>query len=130
MLDAVVAFEAPDAHWNESWVQKTRENPPVALLAKLYRQWETKDAGKPIVITFVSRKEWFGLCDAIKRPEWKTDPRFASGSKETILRLVSHEIKECIKSMPRDEILARMSRFNVPAGPVNSYEDLLKHPQV
>merc|ERR1712139_105250 len=78
------------------------------------------------------QKEWLSLCDALKKPEWKTDPRFATSAareKNRALRLDMTEAVLC--EIPTVEAIRILSAHQVPAGAVNHpRHKVLTDPQV
>ncbi|NML46110.1 CoA transferase [Ramlibacter sp. G-1-2-2] len=83
-----------------------------------------------IAIGGANESNWLRLCEVLGHPEWRTDPRFASGRD----RLDHREaLKECIDAalagQTRAHWEATLSAAGVPAGPVQSVAEALSHPQ-
>ena len=79
----------------------------------------------------VTDAEWRGMCNALKKPEWIEDPRFATtavrmrnaGERK---RLTGEEISK----WSREEILSRLNANDVPSAPLLTRLELLEHEQV
>jgi crotonobetainyl-CoA:carnitine CoA-transferase CaiB-like acyl-CoA transferase len=88
-----------------------------------YQVFEAAD-GKYLTVSAPEAQFWTNLCEAIDRPDLKdrhvglgTDPE-ADG--EDLLA----ELRGAIAARPRDEWLERFTAFDVPAGPVNKFEEV------
>jgi benzylsuccinate CoA-transferase BbsF subunit len=80
-------------------------------------------------IAVSTEAQWAALCEVLNRPEWGTDPRFASEAgrrqhEEGLDELVSEETRRWEMSELADTLQAR----GVPAAPVNTVADLLADP--
>lgn len=88
--------------------------------------------GKPFVIHLSSpAKFWEGLVGVVGKPDWLTDPRFAT--KETRGRNYTalHEgLSAVFRNDTRDAWLERLLAADVPAAPINNFDDVFKDPQV
>ena len=94
-----------------------------------YQALATRD-GHLIVAVF-SEKFWGGFCRAAGRPEWETDPRFATNRdrvahRETLEGLIRARFAEDAT----DAWLARLNAEGVPAAPINPIDRVLDDPQV
>jgi crotonobetainyl-CoA:carnitine CoA-transferase CaiB-like acyl-CoA transferase len=76
--------------------------------------------------------QWHQLCDAMRRPDLKTDERFTSKERRLEhLTEVVQIIEGWIASMPSDEAaLARLAEHRVPVAPVLSPDETLKLPHL
>lgn len=78
------------------------------------------------------QKEWMQLCDALNKPEWKTDPRFstpAAREKNRVLRLNMTEA--ILRELPTEQVIKTMRAHQVPAAMVNHPRNkVLTDPQV
>ncbi len=79
----------------------------------------------------ISNAEWRGLCNALDKPEWIEDPRFATTTArfrnaEQRKRLTAEELVH----WDRDEILARLIAQDVPCAPLLTRLELLEHEQI
>eukprot|EP00746_Dinoflagellata_sp_MGD_P131408 gnl/MRDRNA2_/MRDRNA2_65189_c0_seq1.p1 gnl/MRDRNA2_/MRDRNA2_65189_c0~~gnl/MRDRNA2_/MRDRNA2_65189_c0_seq1.p1 ORF type:complete len:424 (+),score=65.90 gnl/MRDRNA2_/MRDRNA2_65189_c0_seq1:70-1341(+) len=134
MLDAVVSWS-----WAEAFSQYTfkKEDDLTEGSSTLPQHpyirdmiYQTKDGY--ITCGANQDKEWFALCDAIKKPEWKSDSRFATRQareKNRALRLNMTE--EVLREIPTAELLQNLSAHQVPAGEVSHpRHKVLTNPQV
>ena len=83
------------------------------------------------IITVASDAEWQALCQAMGNPEWARRPRFATllGRKENEDEL-EHLIGEWTKDYAPHQVMALLQALGVPAGVVQTCEDLFNDPQV
>ncbi|HMH50941.1 MAG TPA: CoA transferase [Candidatus Acidoferrum sp.] len=94
-----------------------------------YQALATRD-GHLIVAVF-SEKFWGGFCRAAGRPEWETDPRFATNRDRVAHRgALESLIAARFAEDTTDAWLARLNGEGVPAAPINSIERVLDDPQV
>jgi len=71
------------------------------------------------------------LAEALGRPEWALDPRFASDAGRVAARGELVAVIEAETSKyERAELLARLDQAGVPCGPINDYAQALAEPQV
>jgi crotonobetainyl-CoA:carnitine CoA-transferase CaiB-like acyl-CoA transferase len=101
------------------------------VLYEVYRIYETAD-GHLIYFT-ASESEFHGLFRALGKPEWCSDPRFATPQERSKRENREHlggMILEEIRKWPTRELIARMAAEQVPVGPVNSIEEMLVDPQI
>jgi crotonobetainyl-CoA:carnitine CoA-transferase CaiB-like acyl-CoA transferase len=88
-------------------------------------------ADRWIAIAVASDSEWHALCALVGHPEWIEDARFS-----TILSRKQNEIElegliaEWTRKRPAEEIMTMMQQAGVPAGIVQTAEDLFKDPQL
>ena len=78
-----------------------------------------------------SDKEWAGLCSALNRPEWASDPRFAtqalrSQNRQARLALLEEDLKTDTVA----HWLHVLDNADVPCAPVLPRRDIAGHPQV
>jgi len=84
------------------------------------------------VIAVFTDEEWSGFCDVIGRPAWTADPKFAAlegrkANEDDLERLV----ETWTKNQAAEDVMTRMQAAGVPAGVVQTAEDLLdKDPQL
>jgi len=90
--------------------------------------YQTRD-GRWIVIAANADGVFQRLCDAMGRPEWKTDPRYAT---HTARGRHQSELDEAIAAWAHtrssEELLDLLARHAVPCGPVYSARDILQDP--
>jgi crotonobetainyl-CoA:carnitine CoA-transferase CaiB-like acyl-CoA transferase len=94
-----------------------------------YQALATRD-GHLIVAVF-SEKFWGGFCRAAGRPEWETDPRFATNRDRVAHRgALEALIAARFAEDTTDAWLARLNAEGVPAAPINAIDRVLDDPQV
>ncbi len=88
--------------------------------------------GLPFVVHLSSpAKFWEGLVATVGRPELAEDPRFATRPARQKNREALVAILEPIfASASRDEWLAKLEAADVPAGPLNTLDEVAADPQV
>jgi len=76
-------------------------------------------------------EEWKDFCRVIGDPEWTRDPKFATlkGRKENEDEL-NMLVEQWTVAYPPQEVMSRMQAAGVPAGVVESGEDLVADPQL
>lgn len=71
------------------------------------------------------------LCDALKLPELKSDPRFASNALRVSHRVsLDEQLVPLLKQQTVASWLTAFDRAGIPCGPVLSIAEVLEHPQV
>jgi itaconate CoA-transferase len=96
-----------------------------------YGVFRSKD-GKDILISIQSEREWKKLCsDVLARPDLPGDPRFSNMVERVRNRaLTDKTVGDIFASMPRDELLKRLSDADIAFAEVNSMADLAVHPHL
>jgi CoA:oxalate CoA-transferase len=86
-----------------------------------------------IVVAIISddAKVWSRFCEAIDHPELANDPRFS----EAVARVKNYQalakiIEGTLREKSSQEWLNRLSRLEIPCGPVNRIDAVTKDPQV
>jgi crotonobetainyl-CoA:carnitine CoA-transferase CaiB-like acyl-CoA transferase len=74
---------------------------------------------------------WRRLCSVLGVPSWSDDPRFRTNRdraahRETLVAL----IEERLATRTRDEWIADLAAAGIPAGPINTVDQVFKDPQV
>lgn len=97
-------------------------------LAAPYQAFKTRDSW--LVLGGANQANWERIADLLGHPEWKTDPKFATNAErknneDELAGLISEQLS----AHTTDEWLARFDAANIPAGPVNTIEQALNHPQ-
>ncbi len=89
-------------------------------------------AGLPFVVHLSSpAKFWQGLVETVGRPELADDPRFATRPARQKNREALVTILEAIfASDSRDAWLTKLEAADVPAGPLNTLDEVVADPQV
>lgn len=74
---------------------------------------------------------WTGLCRAVGRPDWLSDPRFTSVELREINKPARLELTQsALIERPTAEWLERLTKEDVPCAPVLSRAETLEHPQI
>ena len=82
-----------------------------------------------VLITLPASSPWPRVCDAIGKPEWKTDPRFDSRhARSANQAIVSEAIKEFIAEMTPLEAAEHFVKHDVVASPVNTIAQAAEDP--
>jgi len=94
-----------------------------------YQAFKTKDI--QIVVVAHQDHHFKQLCEAIGKPEWAEDPRFATRiarlqNKVTLISLMENHLQ----TKSGDEWLVAIHKAGVPAGPINTLDRVLADPQV
>ena len=84
-----------------------------------------------ITVGAVSDKEWRALCEALDRPEWIEDARFATVSARSINRQERlEEVERALLGWGTAEILSMLEAADVLCAPVLTRRQVLDDPQV
>ncbi len=127
MLDATVAYLWPEGMINYTRVGAERDAGVGQVAQDLV--FETLDGY--ITAGAMSDDEWRGMCEALGRPMWVSDPRF----KTTAARMANAreriaETAQVLKTRTRNEWLSLFDRHGVPCAPVLTRTEMLTHPQI
>jgi glutaryl-CoA transferase len=81
------------------------------------------------IVGVANDKQWGLLCELIARPEWKTDPRFASNrdrvtNRETLVA----ELNGIFSGRDVEDWLADLAKAGLPCGRINSIPEVFSHP--
>jgi crotonobetainyl-CoA:carnitine CoA-transferase CaiB-like acyl-CoA transferase len=88
-------------------------------------------ADKPLFLVAGNDRQFAAFCAAAGREDLLADPRFASTSARITHREEILPVLEAVlRTRTRDEWLAVLDEYEVPAGPVNELPDALDDPQV
>jgi len=84
-----------------------------------------------VAIAVANDEQWQSFCWAMGNPKWASDPRFDSilGRKENEDEL-DRLVTEWTKDYTPEQVMAMMQDAGVPAGVVQTCEDLLDDPQL
>ena len=75
--------------------------------------------------------QWARFCAEVGRPDWATDPRFAANPARLENRVVLVGLlNELFAGRPVSAWLALCEEIGLPAGPINSIDQVLADPQV
>ncbi len=118
--------------WQSAVALATGESPgPLGSahpLAAPYEALPTADGW--ITVGGWNQVNWIRFVDAIGLPELATDARFlANADRMANLPGLRDVLAQRLKTEPTAAWLDRLEQANVPAGPVSSIGDMLRHPQ-
>ena len=127
MLDAMIAYIWPEGMINLTLVDKKRDLRVGQIAQDLI--FATSDGY--ITAGAMSDDEWMGMCKALDKPEWKTDPRF----KDTAARFINARERlsgtaEIIRKASTEYWLKRLEVNGVPCAPVLTRAEMLDNEQV
>jgi crotonobetainyl-CoA:carnitine CoA-transferase CaiB-like acyl-CoA transferase len=126
MLDAMLSFIWPEGMSPFAIVADDMQSASASAHDMIF---ETADGF--ITLGTVSNTEWQGLCGALNKPEWLTDPRFATQAARSANRQIRMlEIEAVLKGKPSAQILAALEAADVPCMPVRRRREMLDDPQV
>jgi len=95
----------------------------------VYQAFETQD--KPLTLGLGNDSIWKRFWQAVGEPAKGEDPRHASNADRRNVRAeIVGDIQRLLKTKPRDTWLKIFSDAKVPAGPVNSIDDLTGDPEL
>ena len=84
-----------------------------------------------VYITAASDAMWPRVCEAIGKPEWAEDPRFATRTERgENTALVESELANLFIGMTTKESVDFLARFSIPSAPVNTTEQAAADPHV
>ncbi len=127
MLDAVLAFQWPDAMYNHVFVDAPPPHFPE--LGATQKPWQTADG---FVATMAPQQaEFAGQCRALGAPEIASDPRFATQRSRNRHALALRALLEPLMARRSSADLQAAFRANgAPLGRVNERGAVLDDPQV
>ena len=128
MLDSAIFFLLPDGMMNETLLDKdVKKLPP---LSSTYSSLVPAKDGF-FVMAAMTDAQWFGIFDAIKKPEYKTDPRFvnASARSENMSELVAKALYSFM-DLTVEESINALRANDVPCAESTPREEVINHPQV
>src|SRR5262244_2851830 len=68
---------------------------------------------------------WGAICDLIGKPEWKTDPDYATPpARLPRLRHIFNTIEEWTMTMTKFEVMEKCNAFDIPVGPILSMKEI------
>jgi crotonobetainyl-CoA:carnitine CoA-transferase CaiB-like acyl-CoA transferase len=127
MLDSVLYFLWASDMGAQTYPDKEVSHQEAASFIDLI--YETKDGHMTVAV--MSNKEWVGLTQALEKPEWLADERFATPSardQHVNERLIMTQ--EVMRSRNTAEWMARLEAQDVPCAPALKRSEVINHPQV
>lgn len=95
----------------------------------VYQAFDTQD--KPLTLGLGNDAIWKRFWQAVGEPAKGEDPRHASNADRRNVRAeIVADIQRVLKTKPRDVWLKIFSGAKVPAGPVNSIDDMTRDPEL
>jgi len=74
---------------------------------------------------------WEKICDLIGKPEWKTDPDYATPpARLPRLRKIFDTIEEWTKTKTKFEVMEICNSLDIPVGPILSMKELAEEPSL
>jgi formyl-CoA transferase len=68
---------------------------------------------------------WQPICDLIGKPEWKTDPDYATPpARLPRLKHIFNTIEDWTKTMTKFEVMDRCNAHDIPVGPILSMKEI------
>lgn len=127
MVDSMTRFMAPRiVPYLGSGEVPHRSGARDSVIA-VYQAFDTKD--KPLTLGLGNDAIWKRFWQAVGQPEKGEDPRHASNADRRAVRAeIVADIGGILKTRSRDEWLKVFMQSKVPAGPVNSVDDLTGDP--
>jgi crotonobetainyl-CoA:carnitine CoA-transferase CaiB-like acyl-CoA transferase len=127
MLDAVISFLWPEGLGGLTMVGHEVKVKTGQRTKDLI--YETRDGY--ITAGAISDAEWQGMCRALDKPEWITDPRYRTTRDRIINAPVRlEETAEVMKTRTSEEWLERLDANSVPSAPVLTRPQVIEHEQV
>jgi crotonobetainyl-CoA:carnitine CoA-transferase CaiB-like acyl-CoA transferase len=84
-----------------------------------------------VIIACGNDTQFVKLCDALGAPELGRDPKHKTNSDRVVNReTLIPSLCDVTSTLTRADILARLDKVNVPAGPINNLDDVFADPQV
>jgi crotonobetainyl-CoA:carnitine CoA-transferase CaiB-like acyl-CoA transferase len=84
-----------------------------------------------VMLAVGSDAQYAKLCEILGRRELATDPAYASNADRVVRRAtLVPKLRDALAVRARDDLLARLETAGVPAGPINTIEDVFRDPQV
>lgn len=94
-----------------------------------YKTFEVADG--VMIIAVGNDRQFRALCDELGVPELGTDERFATSRARQINRdEIEQRVQDLVRRFERDELMQRLVKRGVPAGPVNTLKDIFEDPLI
>lgn len=93
-----------------------------------YQVFEASDGH--LILAVGNDRQFAKFCDIAGRPDWATDPRFATNSERVRNRaILVPQLEDAVRQRPRNDWLAALEAAKVPCGSINSIGEALADPQ-
>ena len=127
MLDAVMAFLWASDYNAQTFPDRPTTNQRAASFIDLI--YETADGYMTVAV--MSNKEWEALTRAFDKPEWRTDPRFATPSaRDNHINERLEMTQAVLRTRTTAEWLEVLEREGVPCAPALTRNAAVEHEQV
>ncbi|MFC3228266.1 CaiB/BaiF CoA transferase family protein [Marinibaculum pumilum] len=127
MLDAVMAFLWASDYNAQTFPDRPTTNQRAASFIDLI--YETADGYMTVAV--MSNKEWEALTRAFDKPEWLTDPRFATPSaRDNHINERLEMTQDVLRTRTTAEWLEVLEREGVPCAPALTRNAAVEHEQV
>ncbi|MEQ9638905.1 MAG: CoA transferase [Alphaproteobacteria bacterium] len=127
MIDSVLAFLWSSDYGSQTFVDKPVSVQKAASFIDLI--YETADGHMTVAVN--ADKEWKALTRALDKPEWLTDPRFATPTqREANINDRLQLTQDVLLTRTTAEWLERLEAENVPCAPVLHRKDVIHHEQI
>ena len=91
--------------------------------------WETDPDAYIYFIT--QAPVWGAICDVIGKPEWKTDPDYATPSARLPrLRQIFDTVETWTETKTKFEAMAILNEYDIPCGPILSMQEIAQEPSL
>ena len=91
--------------------------------------WQT-DPNAYIYFT-IQGLAWAPICDAIGKPEWKTDPEYMTAkARQPHITAIFATIEEWLQDKTKFEAVDILRKFDIPCSPVMSMKDIVNDPSL
>ncbi len=129
MIDTALAFLWPDGMMQHTLLADDGRVTPGPHMADGYLVRRTADRHLTLIAT--SNSQFPGLCAALGRTEWLTDPRFATlADREANASVLDELITTEVQRHPGAELVAALHAHDVPCSLVNPVAQVHLDPQV
>lgn len=94
-----------------------------------YQLLRCQDA--PLAVGVPNERIWRRFCDALGKPEWAKDPRYATNQSRNENRdALIAEVETIMRARPSAEWQEILDQHGVPCGPLLSVAEIFQHPQM
>jgi crotonobetainyl-CoA:carnitine CoA-transferase CaiB-like acyl-CoA transferase len=129
MVDSMTRFMAPRIVPYLGSGEVPRRSGARDSVIAVYQTFDTADF--PITLGLGNDAIWKRFWTAVGRPEVGNDAHYASNiDRRTARADIVGQIQEVLRTKPRDQWLETFTAANVPAGPVNSADQVASDPEL
>jgi crotonobetainyl-CoA:carnitine CoA-transferase CaiB-like acyl-CoA transferase len=127
MLEAVLAFLWASDMNGQTFVGNEPAQQEAASTIDLI--YETADGY--ITVAALTDRQWAGLAHAVGHPEWLEDERFKTAAlRQQNIDARLQLTQQALLTRPASQWLERLTKAQVPCGPVLTRNEVIQHPQV